>query len=155
MTPTEEFSALHRAAQTACGAHLFTITLLDRDAGQAWRAYSSHPEDYPVTGIKQIVANDWTQQVLDRGETFTANETAGFSPYFPDHAMINALGCEAAMNIPVADANGVQGTVNILDKAGHFTPERAHLLENLVAEAREDLLRLFARLRAEKDRNPS
>ncbi|WP_419906991.1 GAF domain-containing protein [Hoeflea sp.] len=143
----DTFTALHDAAKAACGAQLFTVTMLDRNAGVAWRAYTSHPEDYPVTGTKPMGESDWTRQVIERGETFVANETAAFAPYFSDHALINALGCEAALNIPVADDAEVQGTVNILDKQGHFTPERVAALEGLVADARVDLLNTFRAIR--------
>ena len=40
MTPDDTFAALHRAADAACGARLFTVTVLDRKAGLARRAYS-------------------------------------------------------------------------------------------------------------------
>ncbi|MDA4845452.1 GAF domain-containing protein [Hoeflea poritis] len=143
----DTFTALHAAAKAACGAQLFTVTLLDRTAGLAWRAYSSHPDDYPVTGTKPMGENDWTRHVLERGETFVANETAEFSSYFSDHALINALGCEAAVNIPVSDDELVQGTINILDKEGHFTPERVAALESLVADNRADLLNAFKAIR--------
>ena len=143
MTPDDTFAALHRAAQEACGARLFTATVLDRAAGVARRAYSSHPEDYPVTGTKPMGDSPWTDQVIGRGETFVANETAGFSPYFSDHALINALGCEAAMNIPVSEGGQVVGTVNILDREGHFTPDRVATLEALVETHRDQLLAAF------------
>ena len=143
MTPDDTFAALHRAAQEACGARLFTATVLDRAAGVARRSYSSHPEDYPVTGTKPMGDSPWTDQVIGRGETFVANETAGFSPYFSDHALINALGCEAAMNIPVSEDGQVVGTVNILDREGHFTPGRVATLEALVETHRDQLLAAF------------
>ncbi len=140
------FSALHDAAKAACGARLFTVTLLDRKAKLAWRAYSSHPEDYPVTGTKPMVENNWSKQVLGRRETFVANETAEFSPYFSDHALINALGCESVVNIPVSDDGEVLGTVNILDEKGHFTAERVEALESLIAKSRIDLVGAFKAL---------
>lgn len=144
MTPDDTFAALHHAADDACGARLFTVTVLDRLADLARRAYSSHPKAYPVTGTKPMGSNAWTEQVIGRGETFIANETAAFSPFFSDHALINDLGCEAAMNIPVRVANEVVATVNILDAAGHFTPARAETLERLVADRHADLLKAFA-----------
>lgn len=143
MLPDDVFAALHRAADAACGARLFTITLLDRKAGLARRAYSSHPVDYPVTGTKPMGSNDWTQMVLERGETFVANETAAFSPYFSDHALINDLGCGAAVNIPVMKDAQVVATVNILDVSGHFTQSRVRTLEQLVASACADLHMAF------------
>jgi hypothetical protein len=139
--PNAVFAAFHRAAQDLCGSKLFTVTVLDADAGLARRAYSSHPAHYPTSGTKPIQANDWSAQVIGRGETFVANSTPEFAIYFADHALINALGCEAAMNVPVTDEAGrVVGTVNILDVAGHFTPERVAKLETLVAAHRADLL---------------
>lgn len=151
MTPDDTYAALHRAADAACGARLFTVTVLDRAAGLARRVYSSHPADYPVTGTKPMGSNDWTVLVLDRGETFVANRTEEFSIYFSDHALINALGCEAAVNIPVARDGLVVGTVNILDRAGHFTPERVARLEELVAEADKDLFAAFDAAHLEGD----
>ena len=151
MTPDDTYAALHRAADAACGARLFTVTVLDRAAGLARRVYSSHPKDYPVTGTKPMGSNDWTALVLDRGETFVANRTEAFSIYFSDHALINALGCEAAVNIPVARDGLVVGTVNILDRVGHFTPERVARLEELVADARADLHAAFDAAHLEGD----
>ena len=138
--PETTFAALHAEADAACGARLFTVTVLDRRAGLARRAYSSHPADYPVSGTKPMRADGWTEQVLDRRESFVANSTAEFAVYFTDHALINSLGCAAAMNIPVTRDGEVVGTVNILDRAGHFTPARAAALESLVARHRDALL---------------
>lgn len=139
------FSALHRAADAACGARLFTVTVLDRRAGLARRAYTSHPADYPATGTKPMRDDAWSDLVIGQGKSFVANSTPEFAIYFSDHALINALGCEAAMNIPVADDNGVVvGTVNILDAAGHFTPERISTLEWLVESHRPALLAALA-----------
>lgn len=149
MTADDTFAALHRAADSACGAKLFTVTVLDRTAGLARRVYSSHPDDYPVTGTKPMGSSAWTEQVIGRGEVFVANGTDGFAPYFSDHALINSLGCEAAMNIPVRDGELVVGTVNILDAAGHFTQARAAQLQQLVADHAERLLVAFAGIKLE------
>lgn len=144
-TPDAVFAALHAAAQERAGARLFTVTVLDRTAGLARRAYTSHPDDYPASGTKPMRADAWSAQVVRDAKSFVANTTPEFAIYFSDHALINALGCEAAMNIPVADDSGqVVGTVNILDVAGHFTPERAALLEDLVAQHRNALLTAMA-----------
>lgn len=144
-TPDAVFAALHVAAQERVGARLFTITVLDRAAGLARRAYTSHPDDYPTSGTKPLRADAWSGHVVRDGFSFVANSTPEFAIYFSDHALINALGCAAAMNIPVADDSGqVVGTVNILDAAGHFTPERAEMLEALVTEHRTALLAAMA-----------
>ncbi len=140
---TPVFDALRQAA----GVRLFTITVVDREAGLARRAYSSHPVDYPVTGTKPIGDDGWSRQVLGQGQSFVANTTPEFAIYFGDHALINALGCQSAMNIPVQREGVVAGTVNLLDVEGHFTPERAAELERIVAEATPRLLAAFATIR--------
>lgn len=150
MTPSDPdtvFAAIHDEARATCGARLFTVTVLDRAAGLARRAYSSHPVDYPSSGTKPMQPNRWAEIVLTEGRSFVANSTPEFAIYFGDHALINALGCDSAMNIPVADDSGqVVATVNILDAAGHFTPERIAALEGLVTRHRSALLDAAARV---------
>lgn len=142
--PETTFAELHRAADAACGARLFTVTVIDRARGLARRAYSSHPEAYPVSGTKPLTANAWSEAVIEAARPFVANTTAEFARYFPDHALINALGCGAALNIPVTDAGAVVGTVNILDVEGHFTPGRVATLTGLVARHRAALVAAIA-----------
>lgn len=145
MSPDSVFAALHAEARSLTGARLFTVTVLDRAKGLARRAYTSHPVEYPASGTKPMRNDAWTDLVLGQRLSFVANTTAEFAIYFSDHALINALGCEAAMNIPVPDDAGlVVGTVNILDAAGHFTPEHVAALESLVAQRRADLLAAMA-----------
>ncbi|MFC7704518.1 GAF domain-containing protein [Plastorhodobacter daqingensis] len=145
--PDAVFAALHRAAEQSCGARLFTVTVLDPVAGLARRAYTSHPAEYPTSGTKPMRNDAWTDRVIGEGKSFVANSTPEFAIFFGDHALINSLGCEAAMNIPVADDTGrVVGTVNVLDAAGHFTPDRVTRLEALVAEFRATLLAAIAKV---------
>jgi GAF domain-containing protein len=150
--PETIFADLHRVADATCGASLFTVTVIDRARGLARRAYTSHPEDYPVSGTKPITANRWSETVIDAARPFVANTTAGFAEFFPDHAVINALGCAAALNIPVADAGTVVGTVNVLDVEGHFTPERVAALSELVEQRRAALVAAMARVPLEPSR---
>ena len=144
MTADAIFKALH-AACTPHGARLFTVSALDPEAGIARRAYTSHPEDYPVSGVKPVFDDAWSQLVLGRGQSFVANTTAEFAPLFPDHAQINALGCHSAMNIPVARDDGrVVACVNILDVEGHFTPDRIAAFSQIVAASRRAILEAIA-----------
>ena len=43
---------------------------------------------------------------------------------FPDHELIASLGCEAVLNLPVVAGGAVLGTLNCLDAAGAYTPDR-------------------------------
>ncbi len=134
------FAALHHAISDAVSIRLFTVTALDRQAGLARRVYTSHPAEYPVTGTKPMTQDDWSRHVIEGKQTFVANRTADFAPYFSDHALINSLGCQSAVNVPVIDAGLVVATVNLLDVENHFTPDRVARLKALVAERTPDIL---------------
>ncbi len=138
------FANLHKAVGAVGGARLFTVTVLDRTAGVSRRAYTSHPVDYPVSGTKPMTDDGWSRHCIDRQQTFVANRTAEFSPFFFDHALINRLGCQSAVNVPVIEAGQVRATVNLLDVEGHFTPERVSVIETLIAERQADLLAALA-----------
>lgn len=140
----DAFADLHAAA-AALGTKLFTVTVHDPEAHLFRRAYTSHPIDYPTSGTKPMVEDDWSRLVIGEGKSFVANTTAAFAPYFPDHELINALGCHSAMNIPIKRGDGaVVGTVNLLSDANHFTSEKAAAYEALVDEATPALLRAIA-----------
>jgi GAF domain-containing protein len=140
LSSDDVFSSLHKAAQDGAGVRLFTISLVDRQAGLSRRAYTSHPDVYPVTGTKPLEMDDWARHVIDGKKTFVANTTAEFASLFFDHALINALGCQSAVNIPVIDGDEAIGTVNLLDVEGHFTPERLAQLEELVSRQSQQLV---------------
>ena len=70
--------------------------------------------------------------MLERGEVFIANTTAEFAPYFPDHALINSLGCHSAMNVPIIENSKVIGTINILNVQNHFTRAKAQLIQDFL-----------------------
>lgn len=145
MSPDTVFAALHAEARALCGARLFTVTVLDRAKGLARRAYTSHPVEYPASGTKPMRNDAWSDLVLGQRRSFVANTTAEFAIYFTDHALINSLGCQSAMNIPVPDEAGlVVGSVNILDAEGHFTPDCVAALESLVSRRRTEILAAMA-----------
>jgi hypothetical protein len=130
--PDQTFRDLHHHAAAMAGARLFTVTRIDRQAGLARRIYTSHPVDYPASGTKPIQPDGWTALVIDGQTSFVANRTAEFAVYFPDHALINRLGCQSALNVPVVEAGQSIATVNILDDAGRFTPETVARVEQLL-----------------------
>lgn len=131
--PDATLSALESYAQQVIGARLFTLMTLDRDAAVARRSYSNMPDAYPVSGEKPIEQNAWTDHVLGARKTFVANTIDEIAAVFGDHALIQSLGCESCINIPIVLAGRVAGTINCLHDAGHFTTERIALSEQLKA----------------------
>ncbi len=136
----QAYADLHHAC-AALGTILFTVTVLDPAKDLCWRAYTSHPADYPVQGTKALTHDAWHDQVITRRETFVANTPAAFEKVFFDHALITSLGLGSAVNIPVANAYGtVLATVNLLAEAGHFTDAKLLSYQALVADHRAALL---------------
>lgn len=131
-TPETAFAALHKAILDNVGIREMTISILDHEKQLARRAYTSNAKVYPVSGLKPMTVDLWSETVLDRGQTFVTNSTEELIPHFFDHEVINSLGCEAVTNIPVKAAHGVVGTVNLMDRAGYFTSERVAALNQIV-----------------------
>jgi hypothetical protein len=138
------FATLHHACADL-GTILFTVTVLDPARDLCWRAYTSHPVEYPTQGTKPLTHDAWHDQVIIRRETFVANTPAAFEKVFFDHALITSLGLGSAVNIPVADASGtVLATVNLLAEAGHFTAAKLADYQALVADHHQSLLTAIA-----------
>jgi len=129
--PAAALDALGQMAAAVTGARLVTLMTADPVSGEAERIWSNHPEAYPVSGRKPFSPTRWTATVLDRHETFVANDYEGIAEVFGDHELIRSLGCESVLNLPAIVGGRVLGTVNCLDAAGHFTPERVAQAEAL------------------------
>lgn len=129
--PEATFKALEKLVQDTIGVKLFTLMEIDHARGVARRNFSNMPETYPVSGEKPVEPNAWTEQVQDRHETFVANSIEEIAAVFPDHALIQSLGCESCLNLPITVAGEVIGTLNCLHEAGHYTPERVAAAEAL------------------------
>jgi hypothetical protein len=112
-------AALHALARDGVGVTLFTVTLIDLAAELARRAYTSHPQDYPVSGTKPLIRSAWFEAVA-AGRPFRANALADMLADFPDHATIAALGCGAVINLPVILGGELVATVNLLDAEGRY-----------------------------------
>ena len=121
------FATPEAITRERAGCRLFTAMTSNPAEGHSARVYSSDPVSYPVSGRKPIVPNAWTRRVLDDKQPFVANTIAEIAAVFPDHALIESLGCGSCLNVPVIVAGQVRGTVNILAAAPSLTssPSRA------------------------------
>lgn len=134
------YATLHQACADL-GTILFTVTVLDPARDLCWRAYTSHPVEYPTQGTKPLTHDAWHDQVIARRETFVANFPAAFEKVFFDHALITSLGLGSAVNIPVADASGVVlATINLLAEPQHFKPTKLAAYQALVTSHHPALL---------------
>lgn len=129
--PQAMFKAVEAEVEKTIGVKLFTIMELDHVRGVARRTYTNMPEAYPATGEKPIRKDAWSAQVEGRLETFVANSIEDIAAVFSDYELIQSLGCESCLNLPIVIAGQVVGTLNCLHEAGHYTPERVAAAETL------------------------
>ena len=118
------WKALDDLAKAVVGHRLFTVMVVDMSAGLARRAYSSHPAEYAVSGTKPIRRDAWFDIVHGEKRSFVANTIEEIAKVFPDHALIGSLGCGSVVNVPVVLEGDLVATINLLNSAGFYTPER-------------------------------
>ncbi len=134
-TPQRMFAALEDWVLQDVGAIIFSASVFDLPARKSRRIYTNQPAAYPVSGLKDIIPNAWTAQVLDARKSFVANTLEEIAKVFPDHPVIGSLGCGSVVNMPVFLAGRFLGTINALHEPGYFTPLRVASLHALRAPA--------------------
>ena len=122
--PRATFEALCALAQGMIGAKLFTLMTFEARTRGAQRVFSNMPDAYPELGTKPLNETWWSDHVLDGHKTFVANDIDAIAEVFPDHELIASLGCQSVINVPIVVNGAVYGTINCLDEAGYYTPDR-------------------------------
>lgn len=136
-TAEAAFEALQDFVRRVVGARLFTVMIIDIKAELQRRAYTSDAENYPVSGTKPVRYNHWFETVHTARQPFVGNSIEELAAVFPDYETINALGCQSVVNLPVILGDELVATINMLDVAGHYTPERvATILQNVSIPAK-------------------
>jgi hypothetical protein len=121
--------ALQELYGATVGYRLFTVMTVDLLRQEACRAYSSHPEEYPVSGIKPVRFDAWFDVVHRQQRMFIANTIQEIAAMFPDHEKIWSMGCGSVVNVPVIVDGALAATINILHAEHHYTRERVALIE--------------------------
>lgn len=122
--PTATLAKVEELYQREVGAIIFTVMSADFDTGMSRRLYSNHPQEYPTSGYKQSAAGKWNDLVFGEKKPYVANTIEEIATVFHDHELIQSLGCGSCINVPVVFEGSVLGTINILDKAGAYTPDK-------------------------------
>ena len=132
-SPEAAFKALQDLAQATVGAKLFTVMTVDMAAEVARRAYTSDPVNYPASGTKPINYGPWFDIVHKERRYFVANTIEDIAEVFFDHELINQLGCQSVVNMPIILGNELVATMNILDVEGYYTPERVQMVRDVLS----------------------
>ncbi|WP_156362627.1 GAF domain-containing protein [Xylophilus sp. Leaf220] len=70
------------------------------------RIWTSDAQAYPVAGRKHKTLTPWTRQLLLEARVFVGEGRQRLSEVFDDHALIDSLGLQAIVNVPLLDAHG-------------------------------------------------
>lgn len=130
--PDAAFSALQRLVQAVVGAKLFTVMQVDMAADVSRRSFSSDPVAYPVSGTKPINYGPWFDLVHKQRAYYVANTIEDISKLLFDHELINSLGCQSIVNMPVFIGDEMLGAVNMLNVEGYFTEERVQTIRDVL-----------------------
>lgn len=129
----QAFAALQALTEATVGAKLFTYMTVDMANEVARRAYTSDAANYPTSGTKPIRYDSWFDIVHKERRYFVANTIADIAKVFPDYELIDSLGCQSVVNMPVVLGGELVGTVNMLDVDGYYTPERVETIRNVLS----------------------
>jgi transcriptional regulator with GAF, ATPase, and Fis domain len=116
--PQRGLRALAAALSARVGYRLFTVLVLDRQAGLSRRYYSSQPDAYPTEDAKPIRADsEFYARVVAQGAPRICMDREACKAAFPDHERIFSLGCESAVNVPVRWDGQTIASLNLLHQA--------------------------------------
>ena len=133
-TADEYWQALRVLYADTVGVRLFTVMTVDLARSEARRAFTSHPAEYPVSGVKPIEFDDWFDIVSRQQRLFVANTIDDIAKVFPDHEKIRGMGCGSVVNVPVIVENKLVATINILDAENHYEATRVAIIEKRLIE---------------------
>jgi hypothetical protein len=114
-SPAALYGAVDAAVKRLIGHRLFTLLVVVEGGAEVERIYASNPVAYPLTGRKAMGPTPWGDHVIKGMQPWHGRTMADIRWAFPDHALIESLGCGSCINIPVIVLGRMIGTMNVLD----------------------------------------
>lgn len=108
------------ALGSAYGHILFTALVFDATNGRMRRIHSNREDVSPLGGSKAVTESPWVRRVLREGSIYVGSTREDIKSVFSEHTQLAAIGCDSVLNIPVRHEGVTVGTLNLLDKAGHY-----------------------------------
>ena len=140
---------VHETVRAEMGVKLFTI-LAFTEGGQALhRIYSSHPQQYPVGGRKDVaadVAADWVTRCRYEQAPYFGATREDVRRVFTDSALIESLGCGSIINVPIVRHGVSIGALNILDVEGAYSGANIDTALTIAERAGEIVERVIGEL---------
>ncbi|MNK83253.1 hypothetical protein D3C87_1030570 [compost metagenome] len=137
------FEALDHALRRFPGHRLFTVLAIDPGLAASRRLYTSDPVAYPCGGTKPLHHdNDFFREVVQGGRARICVDQEDCRRAFPDHALIDALGCRSAINVPIRHDGCTLGSLNLLHEEHWYQPDMVPALMRFAEQAAPLLLSL-------------
>ena len=118
--PHSTFQAFDKICAEEFGHRLFTILAWQTGSEELERVYTSRPVEYPTSARKRMGPTAWGSHVLRGGHPWFGETMDDIRWAFPDHQLIESLGCASCLNVPVRWNGTVLGAVNVLDAEGAY-----------------------------------
>lgn len=98
----DSLADVHRRLDELVGVTLFTVLQWIPDRQALKRIYSSHPVEYPVGGEKSFSEwPKWLSACITEQRPHIGTDRAAVREAFYDYDLIENLGCDAVINLPV------------------------------------------------------
>jgi GAF domain-containing protein len=147
-SPSEALARIEAAREAMWGPGLLTVNLVAARPEQAGgvfllqRAWTSHPDQYPVGGGKRKSATPWTEQLLVRGEIFVGEGEAALAAVFDDASRIAGMGLRSVINVPLLVGGECRATFNVLGPQPGWSPQQVATVRLLALLAQPFVLQL-------------
>ena len=123
------YQRIDRAVQSLVRHRLFTLLVVVEGGREVERIYTSDPVAYPLTGRKPMGPTPWGDHVIKGMQPWLGRTMADIRWAFPDHALIESLGCGSCINIPVIVFGQMIGTMNVLDRENAYDEQAVATLQ--------------------------
>ncbi|SDG82678.1 hypothetical protein [Pelagibacterium luteolum] len=108
--------------EVGCG--LMTASLYDLRTMRTRRVFTDNDVAYALGNFKRLDRNRFYQLVIESAQPFSSTTIEELAEVFFDWEHIQALGYGSNLNLPAVANGKVLGTINLLEKTGHYTPAR-------------------------------
>ncbi|MCD7061428.1 hypothetical protein [Pelagibacterium xiamenense] len=106
------------------GCGLMTASIYDLEAMRSRRVFTDNDQAYQIGNFKRLDRNRYYETVIEAAQPFSTTRIEQIAEVFFDWEHIEALGYGSNLNLPAIADGKVIGTINLLEKTGHYTPER-------------------------------
>ncbi|MGL4635279.1 MAG: GAF domain-containing protein [Beijerinckiaceae bacterium] len=127
-TTQDLYDQVDRSVKSLTGYRLFTLLIVVDGGREVERIHTSDPTSYPLAGRKPMGPTPWGKHVIEGLQAWHGRTMADIRWAFPDHALIESLGCGSCINIPVITFGTVIGTMNVLDRENAYDDDTVKAL---------------------------